>query len=149
ATRPGTDTALRNGRSDPPWPPAREHLLNWTRQARGVGEQPADAALQLCTCIPGPDAGCDRVGHDAQRKPRARRGAGGGGPLSPYLRGRGYSAARFGVNSSGNPLWPVSLSPSTYISKARFFNAGRTAAILSRSRSAAIPGYPARSIIAP
>ncbi len=51
-----------------------------------------------------------------------------------------YSAARFGVNSSGRPLWPVNLSPSSYISKARFFNAGRTEAILSRSRSAAIPG---------
>ena len=38
----------------------------------------------------------------------------------------GYSAARFGVNSSGNPLWPVSRSPSSYISKARFFNAGTT-----------------------
>jgi hypothetical protein len=51
-----------------------------------------------------------------------------------------YSAARFGVNSSGKPLWPVSLSPSSYISKARFFTAGRAAAICSGSRSAAMPG---------
>ena len=59
---------------------------------------------------------------------------------SPTIFASGYSAARFGVNSSGNPLWPVSLSPSSYISNARFFKAGRTEAILSRSRSAAIPG---------
>ena len=26
------------------------------------------------------------------------------------------SAAKFGVNSSGNPLWPVNRSPSAYIS---------------------------------
>ena len=51
-----------------------------------------------------------------------------------------YSAARFGVNSSGNPLCPVNLSPSSYISNARFLSAGRTEAILSRSKSAAIPG---------
>src|SRR5665213_956408 len=42
-----------------------------------------------------------------------------------------YSAARFGVNSSGNPLCPVNFSPSAYISKARFFSAGSTEAILS------------------
>src|SRR5260370_16474191 len=33
-----------------------------------------------------------------------------------------YSAARFGVNSSGNPLLPVNLSPSSYLSKAPFFH---------------------------
>src|SRR6202035_5590673 len=59
---------------------------------------------------------------------------------APQPSSTGYSAAMLGVNSSGNPLWPVNLSPSSYISKARFFNAGRTEAILSRSRSAAIPG---------
>ena len=87
-----------------------------------------------------------------------RRGAGLSGlrlgrghthPDPPHQRGRllcrgglwgRYSAARFGVNSSGKPLWPVSLSPSSYISKARFFTTGRTAAICSGSRSAAMPG---------
>jgi hypothetical protein len=87
-----------------------------------------------------------------------RRGAGLSGlrlgrghthPDPPHQRGRllcrgglwgRYSAARFGVNSSGKPLWPVSLSPSSYISKARFFTAGRAAAICSGSRSAAMPG---------
>ena len=90
--------------------------------------------------------------------PAPRRGAGLSGLRlgrghthadSPHQRGRllcrgglwgRYSAARFGVNSSGKPLWPVSLSPSSYISKARFFTAGRTAAICSGSRSAAMPG---------
>jgi rhodanese-related sulfurtransferase len=54
---------------------------------------------------------------------------------------RAYSAAaRFGVTSSGRPGWPVSRSPSSHISRARFFIAGRTEAILSVSRSAATPG---------
>ena len=50
------------------------------------------------------------------------------------------AAARFGVASSGRPGWPVSLSPSSHISSACFFIAGKTAAILSASRSAATPG---------
>ena len=73
------------------------------------------------------------------RSARCRRVEGLRAP--PPASRRYYSAAaRFGVNSSGKPLWPVSLSPSSYISKARFFSAGRIAAIWSRSRSAAIPG---------
>ena len=51
-----------------------------------------------------------------------------------------YSAAMFGVNSSGSPRWPVSFSPSSHIANARFFSAGKTAATRSVSISAAIPG---------
>jgi hypothetical protein len=50
------------------------------------------------------------------------------------------AAARFGVGSNGKPGWPVNRRPSSHISSACFFIAGRTEAILSVSRSAAIPG---------
>ena len=67
-------------------------------------------------------------------------GVAGGYPPHKAASSAYSAAARFGVGSNGNPGWPVSLSPSAHISSACFFIAGKTEAIFSRSRSAAIPG---------
>ena len=47
---------------------------------------------------------------------------------------------RLGVDSTGNPGCPVNSTPMASISRARLVRAGRTASILSWSRSAATPG---------
>jgi hypothetical protein len=53
---------------------------------------------------------------------------------------RSQPGTRFGVVSNGSPGWPVNRSPSACISRACFLTVGRMETILSKSRSAAIPG---------